>query len=304
MRSTFMDELIAHTDERTFFLTGDLGYSVIEPFIHRFPTQFLNAGVAEQNMAGISAGLALEGFRVFNYSIANFNTLRAIEQIRNDICYNNLDVTIVSVGGGFVYGSAGYSHHAVQDVGMLASLPNMTLLLPADVAEVRYCMEYAFNHPGPKFLRLGKNGEKKCHTDGSSILSVTSVTEKTGARVAFVTAGTSLPLALSVHQELNISGIGSDVYSCPIVGKDFFSEIRERLEHYDDIFVFEDHVVGLGLVALVREALAWKRKRVMSFGADRDLVHIVGGQEFMRKEHGLCTSALTARIRKLLEETT
>ena len=117
MRNTFIKELIniAYEDESVFLLVGDLGFSVVEPFSEKFPERFLNCGVAEQNMTGIAAGLAMEGYKVFTYSIANFNTMRCLEQIRNDICYNNLDVTIVSVGCGLSYGSLGYSHHAIQD---------------------------------------------------------------------------------------------------------------------------------------------------------------------------------------------
>ena len=160
MRNTFIKNVIEKADKDTYLMVGDLGYSVVEAFVKQYPKQFLNAGVAEQNMTGMAAGLALEGYKVFTYSIANFNTLRCIEQIRNDICYHNLDVTIVSVGGGFVYGSAGYSHHAVQDISMLGSLPNMTLLLPGDIEETEICMNYIFENKGPKYLRLGKNEEK------------------------------------------------------------------------------------------------------------------------------------------------
>jgi transketolase len=300
MRKTFIEKLISGTDERTFLLVGDLGYSVVEPFAERFPKQFLNAGVAEQNMAGMSAGLALSGGKVFNYSIANFNTLRAIEQIRNDICYNDLDVTVVSVGGGFVYGSAGYSHHAVQDIAMLYALPNMTLLLPADATEVGFCMQYALNKDGPKFLRLGKNGEKEFHDKDSVISSINLISGKPGAKIALLSVGTILSLASDVQSELFKNDIAVDLFSCPLIDKGFTNTLREKMKNYDKIFVFEDHIIGMGFSAIVRQALEWENKQIKSFGAQRDLCKVVGGQEYMRSQHGLGVESVIAEIMQLM----
>lgn len=301
MRKTFIEKLISGANERTFLLVGDLGYSVVEPFTERFPGQFLNAGVAEQNMAGMSAGLALSGNKVFNYSIANFNTLRAIEQIRNDICYNNLDVTVVSVGGGFVYGSAGYSHHAVQDIAMLFSLPNMTLLLPADAAEVAYCLEFALREQGPKFLRLGKNGEKDFHSTSAPVHSINLISSKPDAKIALLSVGTILSLAADVQEGLANKKIASDLFSCPIIDNKFAEALRAKLKNYDKIFVFEDHIVGMGFSAIVRQALEWENKQIKSFGAKRDLCKVVGGQEYMRAQHGLGAAQIIEDVISLAE---
>src|SRR5438094_10637170 len=117
MRSAFFRALlqIAEADERINLVVGDLGFGAVEPFASRFPDRFLNAGVAEQNMTGVAAGLALSGKVVFTYSIANFPVMRCLEQVRNDVCYHELDVNIVAVGGGLAYGPAGYTHHAIED---------------------------------------------------------------------------------------------------------------------------------------------------------------------------------------------
>ena len=165
MRTAFINELViqAETDSSLFLVVGDLGYSVVEPFANQFPDRFLNAGVAEQNMTTVAAGLASEGYHVFTYSIANFSTLRCLEQIRNDICYHNLSVTVVAVGGGVAYGNLGYSHHAVQDIAALRSMPNMTVLSPADPGEAAGCVRYAIDKRRPSYLRLGKAGEKILH---------------------------------------------------------------------------------------------------------------------------------------------
>ena len=146
----------ASKDPKIILVVGDLGFNVVEPFAEKFPARFYNAGVAEQNMATLAAGLASEGFKVFIYSIANFPTFRCAEQIRNDVDYHNLSVTVVTVGGGLAYGNLGYSHHAIQDYGLMRLFPNMKILSPGDPAEVEASVHYALNNSGPFYLRLGK----------------------------------------------------------------------------------------------------------------------------------------------------
>ncbi len=139
MRTAFARTLgeLAAGDERLWLLTGDLGFSVLEPFAQQFPQRYLNVGVAEQNLAGIAAGLASCGKIVFTYSIANFPTIRCLEQIRNDICHHELPVKVVAVGGGLSYGAAGYSHHAVEDLAVMRAMPGMVVVAPADPWEAR-----------------------------------------------------------------------------------------------------------------------------------------------------------------------
>ena len=167
MRNTFIKELIelAAVNDRIALVVGDLGFSVVEPFAERFPDRFINAGVAEQNMMGLAAGMASEGYHPFVYSIANFPTFRCAEQIRNDVAYHKLPVTVVTVGGGLAYGSLGYSHHAVQDYGLIRLMPNMLIASPGDPMEVRACLRYLVANPQPSYLRLGKNGEPNFHAE-------------------------------------------------------------------------------------------------------------------------------------------
>src|SRR5437660_421122 len=137
MRTSFIETLcaLANEDERIWLLTGDLGYSVLEPYARAFPNRYVNIGVAEQNMAGIAAGLARCGKIVFTYSIANFPTLRCLEQIRNDVCYHGANVKVVAVGGGLAYGALGASHHATEDLAILRSLPGLVVAAPGDPLE-------------------------------------------------------------------------------------------------------------------------------------------------------------------------
>ena len=171
MRKIFINQLVkeATKNKKIILIVGDLGYGIVEPFKKKFPDRFFNAGVAEQSMAGLAAGLALKGFHVFIYSIANFPTFRCAEQIRNDIDYHNLSVTIVSVGSGVGYGNLGYSHHAIQDYALLRSFPNMIIASPSNNQEVEGAMNYLIKNPQPSYLRLDKSLELDCNKKITSI---------------------------------------------------------------------------------------------------------------------------------------
>jgi transketolase len=155
MRIRFIETLCAEAEynPKIFLVCGDLGFSVLEPFATRFPDRYLNAGVAEQNMMGVAAGLAMTGYTVFAYSIGNFPTMRCLEQIRNDVCYHNADVKVVAVGSGFAYGGQGYTHHAVEDVAVMAALPRMEVFSPADPAEVVAVTRLIARSGQPSYLR-------------------------------------------------------------------------------------------------------------------------------------------------------
>jgi transketolase len=166
MRKPFMDELTAavELDKPIMLIVGDVGWGVVDEFAKRFPKNFINAGVAEQNMMSMAAGMASEGYHVFVYSIANFPTFRCAEQIRNDVDYHNLPVTIVATGGGLAYGSLGYSHHAVQDYALMRTMPNMLIAAPCDDLEATACVRYLLDNPQPSYLRLGRGGEAQIHS--------------------------------------------------------------------------------------------------------------------------------------------
>src|SRR5574343_913466 len=203
MRSAFIQELVtlARQHPQIALIVGDLGYSVIEPFADRFPDRFINAGVAEQNMTGLAAGMASEGYHVFTYSIANFPTFRCAEQLRNNVAYHNLPVTVVSVGGGLAYGALGYSHHAVQDYALMRSFPNMLIAAPGDPLEVRACLRYLVNHPQPSYLRLGKAGEPSFHSAVPDVAPGKWLPVKSGAensRSTILTTGATLELGMAM----------------------------------------------------------------------------------------------------------
>lgn len=162
MRDTFVKTLLAEAkvDPNVVLITGDLGFGVLEEFEKELPSQFINSGVAEQSMIGLASGIASTGKRVFVYSIGNFPTIRALEQIRNDVCYMNNPVVIVAVGSGYSYGSHGYTHHALEDIAAMRALPNMNVVSPADPVETEVLTRFLVKDRSPSYLRLGRSGEK------------------------------------------------------------------------------------------------------------------------------------------------
>ncbi|QEL57703.1 transketolase family protein [Chromobacterium paludis] len=255
MRNAFIQELVdlARLYPQIALIVGDLGYSVVEPFAEEFPDRFINAGVAEQNMTGLAAGMASEGYHVFTYSIANFPTFRCAEQIRNDVAYHQLPVTVVSVGGGVAYGALGYSHHAVQDYALMRTLPNMLIAAPGDPMEVRACMRYLVANPGPSYLRLGKAGEPNFHqappyVSPGSWLKV----RDGGTRRAMLTTGAGLQIAMDWVARDEYSDRA--VYSMPLWSMSDKAAQIEPMRVHEEIVTLEDHLLDGGFGSWLLEA--------------------------------------------------
>ena len=208
MRTTFIETLmeVAAADERVWLLTGDLGYSVLEPFAARFPDRYLNVGVAEQNMTGIAAGLARSGKVVFTYSIANFPTFRCLEQIRVDVCYHGGDVKVVAVGGGFAYGAQGYTHHGIEDLAAMRSLPGMAVVAPGDPVETRLATRAIAARPGPCYLRLGKAREPVVHEGDPSFALGRAIAVREGRDLTLISTGGMLAGAIAAADSLRAEG--------------------------------------------------------------------------------------------------
>lgn len=260
MRNTFIQTLyeLAEKDSRIWLLTGDLGYSVLERFAERFPDRFINVGVAEQNMTGVAAGLALCGKIVFTYSIANFSTLRCLEQIRNDVCYHNLNVKIVAVGGGLAYGSLGYSHHGIEDIAVMRTLPNMTVIAPGDPIETELATRAIVDWPGPCYLRLGRGKEPRIHKTLPDFNVSEAIFVRQGLDVALLSTGGILKTAVELADELCKVGIKAAVVSVPTV-KPFPEEfILELARRFSILVSFEEHVATGGFSEAVAAVLGRK----------------------------------------------
>jgi transketolase len=299
LRTAFIEQLIveARTNPRIFLVVGDLGYSVVEPFAAEFPDRYLNAGVAEQNMTGLAAGLAAEGYHVFTYSIGNFPTLRCLEQIRNDICYHGLPVTVVAVGAGMAYGNLGYSHHCVQDIACLRGMPQIHLLSPADPGETRHCVSWLARNPGPSYLRLGKAGEPKIHDLVPNLHSPLKIRERQ-ATLAIVGTGSILAEAVSASDYLALQGVRTDVFTLTRLSplpKDALSE----LAGYQRVLTVEEHVAAGGLGELVQCRLP-RDVSVQSLAIPPDLASSVGSQAYLRERAGLDKAGIVEYLQRWL----
>ena len=284
MRNAFMEELViaARKNPQIALIVGDLGYSVIEPFADEFPDRFINAGVAEQNMTGLAAGMASEGYHVFTYSIANFPTFRCAEQIRNDVDYHKLPVTVVSVGGGLTYGALGYSHHAVQDYALMRTFPNMLIAAPGDPMEVRACMRYLIANPGPSYLRLGKAGEPNFHSAPPEVAPGRWVkVREANEKQVFLSTGAGLQIAMDWIKRQEYAD--RSVYSMPLWCMAAKANQADQLRDHEDVVTVEDHLRdgGFGSWLLEARTVAGASCLVRSIALNSDICGMVGGQAML-----------------------
>jgi transketolase len=302
MRTAFIRELaeLAALDERIWLVCADLGYSVLELFADRFPQRYLNVGVAEQNMTGIAAGLALSGKTVFTYSIANFPVIRCLEQIRNDVCYHNLNVKVVAVGGGLAYGSNGYTHHAVEDFAVTASLPNIVVAAPGDPTETRAVTRALARTPGPAYLRLGKAGEPVLYPSTFELNIGESIKVREGSDLTLLSTGAMLATTLAAAERLLDLGITTQVLSFPFIVPLDQAAVLAAAAKTQALITVEEHGYG-GLGTMVGEVLACAGMPVRFYPVrlGKKPVTIAGSQEYLRSLHGLTTEAIVARARTL-----
>ncbi len=303
MRTAFIETLkdLAGQDERIWLLCADLGFSVLETFAQAYPKRYVNVGVAEQNMAGVAAGLALSGKIVFTYSIANFPVIRCLEQIRNDVCAHNLNVKVVSVGGGFAYGSAGYTHHGTEDLAMMRTLPNMTVLAPGDPIETRLLTVAATARPGPCYLRLGKAGEPIVHTSQPEITIGKAIVLREGDAGTLISTGGALAMTVKAADELAVQGVSVSVLSMPSLSPLDHDAILHAASKTGRIVTVENHGVG-GLGSAVAEVLATStlHPRFSPIYLQARPIKVAGSESTMYASHDLSPAHITAKMMSLL----
>jgi transketolase len=307
MRSAFFRALchLAKSDERIWLVVGDLGFGVVEPFAQEFPNRFLNAGVAEQNMTSLAAGLALAGKVVFTYSIANFPVLRCFEQIRNDVCYHKADVKIVAVGGGFAYGSLGMTHHATEDLAVMRALPEMTVVAPGDPQETEAATRAIANHPGPCYLRLGRAGEADIHRKQIDFQLGRAIRVQDGDDIALISTGGLLETAVRVAELLLQTGVRARVLSMHTLKPLDDDAVLLAARETRAIFTVEEHSVIGGLGGAVAEVLAESGEPLplfRRFGLPSAFATTAGTQEYLRDQYGLSAESLMNEIRRALEK--
>ena len=306
MRTAFLQTLLelAREDERIVLLTGDLGFSVVEPFMEQLPKQFVNAGVAEQNMTGLAVGLALSGKIALTYSIANFPTLRCLEHIRNDVCYHEANVKIVAVGGGFAYGALGASHHATEELGVMRMMPGLTVVAPADPIEARAATRAIVAHPGPCYVRLGKAGEPEVHAGPIDFQLGKALQVRDGRDLTLISTGSMLKTAVGVARRLEERGVTARVLSMhtlkPLDDEAVLAAARET----GAVVTLEQHSVIGGLGSAVAEVLAEAPGLKVPFqriGLPSAFAPRVGSQAYLEEQHGLTEEPVLRAVERVLE---
>jgi transketolase len=296
MRTAFIETLfdLARNDQRIVLVTGDLGFGVVTRFQNELPKQFVNAGVAEQNMTGMAAGLALSGKIAFTYSIANFPVIRCLEQIRN------ANVKIVAVGGGFAYGSLGMTHHATEDIAVMRALPNMKVLAPNDPAEARLATQAIVSTDGPCYLRLGRAGEPLVHHEEIKFEMGKSIMTREGSDLTLVVTGGLLNYALEAAAELSASGIEARVLSMHTVKPLDCEAVLAAARETGAIVTIEEHSLIGGLGSAVAEFLADEYHapvRLKRIGLPDMFSRKVGDQDYLRAEHGLDAAGIVSAVK-------
>jgi transketolase len=300
MRNAFVNELseLAALDPRIMLITGDLGFGVFDEYARRYPAQFLNAGVAEQNMTGLATGLALEGRVVFTYSIANFPTLRCLEQIRNDAAYHDANVKVVSIGGGFSYGQLGISHHATEDLAILRCLPGLTVVSPGDEWEVRQATRTLVATTGTCYLRLDKAKAPPTHKPDEVFRIGHSRQLREGRDVTIAVTGGILEVALEAAQELaKVHGIESRVLSVHTIKPLDTEALVAAARETGGLVTLEEHTVEGGLGGAVAETLLELGiipRFFRRMGLRAGFSAAVGDQKYLRKTYGLDKASVVA----------
>lgn len=307
MRDAFVRTLIeeAKKNKNIELITGDLGFGVLKPFYEALPDQFTNVGIAEQNMTTMAAGMALEGKTVFTYSIGNFPTLRCLEQIRNDCAYHNASVKIVCIGGGFVYGSLGMSHQATEDIAVLRTLPDVTVVCPGDLVEAEEATKAIANMLGTCYLRLGRGGEKRVHKkiDAFRIGKAIKIRESEGrGRTAVFSTGAILDDTTDACNELIKEGYGISQYSFPTVKPIDTDVIKNCAKNCDYIVTVEEHNVIGGLGGAVAEVMAeyGGKARLVRLGLNDQYCVSVGNQNYLREQYGMDKGTIINRIKEMM----
>ena len=299
MRDIFIERLtaLAERDPRIMLITGDLGFKVLDDYAARFPHQFLNAGVAEQNMTGVAAGMAMEGHIVFTYSIANFTFMRCLEQIRNDAAYHDCNLNVVSVGGGFSYGALGISHHATEDLSIMRSLPNTTVASPCDDWEAAEITEAVTYTPGVSYLRLDKSTAGNLYRDGESFKFGKVRTVREGTDVTLAATGGILGEAMKAACELQQHGISARVLSVHTVKPLDVDAFAKASQETGGLITIEEHTIDGGLGGAVAESLLERGQLPKFFhriGLRAGFSSTVGSQQYLREVYKLDSQAIVA----------
>ncbi len=306
MRNAFADEMtrLCATNQKPVLLSGDIGNKLFDKLKETAPDQFLNCGVAEANMIGVAAGLAMSGFRPFAYTIVPFITTRVLEQIRVDLCYHNVPATVVGVGGGLSYAALGPTHHALEDIALLRVLPNMSVLCPGDALEVRACLKAAMQHEGPLYIRLGKKGEPVIHQSEPKVGVGGSLLVKPGADCIILAVGNLLPEAMRAAELLSEKKIDVGVVSLVSVKPLDGERLTQSFARSKLVVSLEEHSVAGGAGSAILEWISDRdpgaMTRFMRIATPDSFYTQSGKQSYARQQLGLDAASVAGKITQRL----
>ena len=306
MRAVFNKTLLelAKKDKRIHMVLADIGFGEIEPFRDTFPERYYNVGVAEQNMTGVACGIAMEGNIAVTYSIANFPTLRCLEQIRNDVCYHNANVKIVIIGGGVSYGALGMSHHSTEDLAIMRALPNMVIEVPCDNYEAIAATHAMIEYDGPFYYRCGYKGEKDIHQGPIDFKIGKANIVSEGKDITLMFAGPIGSEVVDAAAMLAKEGIHCRVVSMHTIKPIDKDMILDSAKNTGGIVTVEEHNIMGGLGSAVAEVLCDENVMPAKFKrlAFPDVnVAKIGGQQWIRDQYGLQANGIAQSVRELFK---
>ena len=287
---------LATIDKRVVVLSGDIGNKLFDKLKLVDNKRFYNCGIAEANMMGVAAGMALSGLRPFVYTITPFTTTRCFEQIRVDVCYHNAPVVIVGTGSGLSYSELGPTHHSLEDIAIMRTLPGMRVLAPCDAAELRQTLHEVLKDDSPTYIRLGKKGEAEIHSCLPDLHLGKVLVIRPGTDVAFLCAGNMMAETLKAADLLAASGISAEVVSFHTVKPLDMNYLQLAATRFKLLVTIEEHsrIGGFGS-AVAEWRMAQQSNAVqISFGTDDVFMHEVGSQAYARKKYGLTADNILA----------
>lgn len=306
MRNAFADEIknLAGINENIVMLSGDIGNRLFDNFKEKYADRFINCGVAEQNMTGVAAGLALMGYRPFTYTIGPFVTTRCLEQIKIDVAYHNLPVTVVAVGAGLSYAGLGPTHHSCEDVAFLSSIPNMQVICPADRWETRAALRAIVESNCPTYLRLGKKGEPDIHGAIPKNFSIgKGITIKEGSSVCVISSGTIVSEALDGSKLLEKRGISSLLINMHSIKPFDYQLLQQVSTEFDFIVTIEEHTLFGGLGSLVAHWMATNpqvKSKLLTIGTPDEFYKKSGSQKYAREQLRIDAKNIALRIENFI----
>lgn len=298
MRVAFSDALVrlAKEDPNVLLLTGDHGYALFDPFRKECPAQYINAGIAEQNMVGMAAGLARAGFRPFVYGLSAFIPVRVVEQIKLDVAHDNLPVVFIGDGAGFVYSHLGTSHQSTEDIACTRAIPDLAVHSPADRFEVAACMQLAYDSKSAVYLRMGKSDRGDVHMAALSAKAGDLLPAKTGHsnEIVFIATGSLVRTAMTIAADRYPDAA---VWSVPFIKPINQGQVVTICRSAKTVVVLEEHSVLGGLGSVIAEiASEFSPVRVLRIGVNDRFSHYCGTYDYLLKEHGLDRAAIEQRI--------